>query len=63
MAAKKTAFPWVPVELLNRLEASFPNRLPEPNTDLREIDRLIGRNDIVALLRREFDKQQNSPME
>lgn len=49
--------------LIARLEEIFPNRLPPPGTDIREIDRRIGQNDVVAYLKAELESQSPDPFE
>ncbi|MBS0180010.1 MAG: hypothetical protein JSR20_14740 [Nitrospira sp.] len=46
---KEAPFPSVPLPLLERLEALFPNRIPSPNDSDREIWLKTGRAEVVSL--------------
>lgn len=43
--------PMVPLELVEYLERTFPNRLPDLRIEDRELGAAIGRQQIITLLR------------
>lgn len=45
--------------MIDELEKRFPNRLPDKVLSHVELARLIGEQEVVRFLRREFTKQNN----
>lgn len=57
-------FPPVPKILLEALEASFPNTLPvTPNLDIEELRVLQGEQNVIRLLRFQYEKQSKNILE
>ena len=64
MAITKTPFPHVSPELVTRLAQHFPLEYPaNALPDHRDMDRAVGRCDVVRLLRREMERQQQFTLE
>ena len=57
--SQKQLFPPVPLKLIEELEARFPNRLPSQSPDPAIMSELIGQQQIIGFLRREFNKQND----
>lgn len=55
--------PPVTAELLSFLQSRFPNILPPPLTDLREVDMRVGEQRVIAFLGRLHKEQQDSSLE
>lgn len=57
--------PPVPLALIETLEQMFPDRLPEvdESIDLPTIHKLVGRQDIIRLLRAWHNEEHHTPQE
>lgn len=60
MSATKTTFPAVPQDLLLALEKQFPNVCPPASVGLEGLRYLQGEQAVVQLLRRHFDRQNQT---
>lgn len=58
----KNEFPPVPLALIEELERRFADRIPDKVPDPSEVGVLVGHQQVVRFLRREFEKQ-NTPKE
>jgi len=47
-------------EHLDRLREVFPDRCPDPGTDLRVMDRLTGNIEVIRFVQRELEGQQQA---
>lgn len=56
--AKLMPFPEVPPGLLKRLEEAFPDRIPRNEVSQYEFGKLAGRQEVIDLLRMNYEKQQ-----
>lgn len=56
-------FPAIPKDLMEALEERFPEQCPSPNQNDRDIWRMVGRREVVRLLRSIYDEQQENIME
>ncbi len=52
-------FPPVPQALIDELEKRYRDRLPDKVPSREETGVLVGQQEVVRFLRREFDKQNN----
>lgn len=57
--SKQPPFPPVPLALIEELEQRFRDRVPEKVPTPSEVGVLVGQQQVVRFLRREFDKQNN----
>lgn len=61
---KPKSFPSVSQELLNALEAHFPNRIPmDPQVTIQEVCRAQGEQAVIDFLRAVFEKQNKTVLE
>lgn len=56
-----TKIPDVPEGLLKALVEAFPDRLPEPDTTLKEVRLRQGEQRVIKFLQRHFKAQQENP--
>lgn len=62
MKAKR--FPSVSEELLQALEELFPDRLPDtPHTPVTQVAALVGQQDVIRFLRKQFEEQNRNILE
>lgn len=57
--SQKQKFPPVPAALIDELERRFRDRIPDTVPTQDEVGVLVGQQQVVRFLRREFDRQQN----
>jgi hypothetical protein len=62
LADQKNKFPPVPKQLLEKLEALFPDRCPDPEDTLDDIRVKTGEVRVVRLLRHHFDAQHKTTL-
>jgi hypothetical protein len=53
----KPSFPTIPLSLLEALENRFPDRLPDHPCTEAQAAELIGQQQVIRILRREYEKQ------
>lgn len=58
MSSKKP-FPPVPLALIDELERRFRDRIPDTVPTPEQVGVLVGQQEVVRFLRREFTKQNN----
>ena len=57
--SSKPPFPPVPLALIEELERRFRDRIPDDVPTQSEVGVLVGQQQVVRFLRREFTKQNN----
>lgn len=57
---KEPKFPPIPLVLLEALEHRFPDRMPPKERSLEDIRFSQGEVNVIRVLRREFDKQNEN---
>lgn len=60
---KNKKFPLVSKELIEHLEAIYPDRMPSEGTGLEQIRFLQGQVSVVRLLRKQFQQQIEKVLE
>lgn len=56
------SLPVIPEDLLEELEERFPDRCPSPSMSDREIWMEVGAQQVIRLLRAEFNRQNENIM-
>lgn len=56
--ANQRPFPEIPPGLMKRLEKQFKDRMPRNELSQFELGKLAGHQELMDLLRRNFEKQQ-----
>lgn len=56
--AKQMPFPEIPPGLMKRLEEAFPDTMPRTEETQFGFGKLAGRQEVLDLLRRHYEKQQ-----
>jgi hypothetical protein len=60
---KLQPIPPIPKDLLEVLDARFPERCPEPSWDDRTIWREVGKRELIRFLKEEFRRQSDNILE